>query len=160
MIIHVPPTMYRSGENRPEDRSYPAPAYRHLWWLQEEQRVRFWIRSLMEDHVSNIWRCVICMIEFNVGDSVRYLPCMHIYHVEVLIVSLLWRPHPHLILASKCEQFKMVLGGLSLYINICSASTTGWCAPSLVQVVWSPWMLHFWVAAPCPCYKIIQRISS
>ena len=43
----------------------------------------------MEDHVSNISRCVICMIEFNVGDSVRYLPCMHIYHVEVLIVSLL-----------------------------------------------------------------------
>ena len=39
----------------------------------------------MEDHVSNIPRCVICMIEFNVGDSVRYLPCMHIYHVEVLI---------------------------------------------------------------------------
>ena len=33
------------------------------------------------------------MIEFNVGDSVRYLPCMHIYHVEVLIVSLLWSPH-------------------------------------------------------------------
>ena len=31
------------------------------------------------------------MIEFNVGDSVRYLPCMHIYHVEVLIVSLLYR---------------------------------------------------------------------
>lgn len=25
--------------------------------------------------------CVICMIEFSVGDSVRYLPCMHIYHV-------------------------------------------------------------------------------
>ena len=29
-------------------------------------------------------RCVICMIEFNVGDSVRYLPCMHTYHVEVI----------------------------------------------------------------------------
>ena len=63
----------------------------------------------MEDHVSNIPRCVICMIEFNVGDSVRYLPCMHIYHVEVIIVSLLWRPHPHLILASKFEQFKLAV---------------------------------------------------
>ena len=24
------------------------------------------------------------MIEFNVGDSVRYLPCMHIYHTECI----------------------------------------------------------------------------
>ena len=47
------------------------------------------------------------MIEFNVGDSVRYLPCMHIYHVEVIIVSLLSSPHPHLILA--CEQLKLVV---------------------------------------------------
>ena len=30
MIIYVPPHMYLSGENRPEDRSHPAPAYRHL----------------------------------------------------------------------------------------------------------------------------------
>ena len=49
------------------------------------------------------------MIEFNVGDSVRYLPCMHIYHVEVIIVSLLLSPHPHLILASKCEQFELAV---------------------------------------------------
>ena len=24
------------------------------------------------------------MIEFNVGDSVRYLPCMHTYHMECI----------------------------------------------------------------------------
>ena len=29
-FFYVPPRMYRSGENRPEDRSNPAPAYRHL----------------------------------------------------------------------------------------------------------------------------------
>ena len=29
-FFYVPPPMYRSGENRPEDRSNPAPAYRHL----------------------------------------------------------------------------------------------------------------------------------
>jgi len=28
--------------------------------------------------------CVICMIEFNVGDAVRYLPCMHTYHTECI----------------------------------------------------------------------------
>ena len=29
-------------------------------------------------------RCVICMIEFTVGDPVRYLPCMHTYHTECI----------------------------------------------------------------------------
>jgi len=28
--------------------------------------------------------CVICMIEFCVGDPVRYLPCMHIYHEKCI----------------------------------------------------------------------------
>lgn len=28
--------------------------------------------------------CVICMMEFIVGDSVRYLPCMHTYHVQCI----------------------------------------------------------------------------
>ena len=31
-----------------------------------------------------IFRCVICMIEFQVGDQVRYLPCMHMYHIECI----------------------------------------------------------------------------
>lgn len=26
-------------------------------------------------------RCVICMVEFKIGEQVRYLPCMHVYHV-------------------------------------------------------------------------------
>ena len=29
-------------------------------------------------------RCVICMIEFCIGDRVRYLPCMHTYHTECI----------------------------------------------------------------------------
>lgn len=28
--------------------------------------------------------CVICMVEFNLGDPVRFLPCMHIYHVTCI----------------------------------------------------------------------------
>ncbi|KAI0237147.1 RING finger protein 11 [Lamellibrachia satsuma] len=28
--------------------------------------------------------CVICMGEFMVGDTVRYLPCMHTYHRECI----------------------------------------------------------------------------
>jgi len=28
--------------------------------------------------------CVICMVEFCVEEAVRYLPCMHIYHVRCI----------------------------------------------------------------------------
>lgn len=28
--------------------------------------------------------CVICMIEFQVNDTIRYLPCMHTYHVHCI----------------------------------------------------------------------------
>lgn len=28
--------------------------------------------------------CVICMIEFCIGDRVRYLPCVHTYHTECI----------------------------------------------------------------------------
>ncbi|XP_059491028.1 RING finger protein 11-like [Neocloeon triangulifer] len=28
--------------------------------------------------------CVICMMEFSLGEGVRYLPCMHTYHIECI----------------------------------------------------------------------------
>ena len=31
-----------------------------------------------------LFRCVICMIEFVIGDRVRYLPCMHTYHTDCI----------------------------------------------------------------------------
>ena len=38
----------------------------------------------LKNNVTFIFRCVICMMEFLVGDNVRYLPCMHIYHVHCI----------------------------------------------------------------------------
>ncbi|KAJ0032996.1 hypothetical protein NQD34_000103 [Periophthalmus magnuspinnatus] len=29
-------------------------------------------------------RCVICMMDFEYGDPVRFLPCLHIYHVDCI----------------------------------------------------------------------------
>ena len=29
-------------------------------------------------------RCVICMTDFVVGDPIRFLPCMHIYHKDCI----------------------------------------------------------------------------
>lgn len=29
-------------------------------------------------------RCVICMMDFEYGDPIRFLPCLHIYHVDCI----------------------------------------------------------------------------
>ncbi|OBS60540.1 hypothetical protein A6R68_08347 [Neotoma lepida] len=29
-------------------------------------------------------RCVICMMDFVYGDPIRFLPCMHIYHLDCI----------------------------------------------------------------------------
>ncbi|KAI4799394.1 hypothetical protein KUCAC02_016962, partial [Chaenocephalus aceratus] len=28
--------------------------------------------------------CVICMMDFEYGDPIRFLPCMHIYHMDCI----------------------------------------------------------------------------
>lgn len=32
----------------------------------------------------NLRECVICMVEFSKGDCLRYLPCLHTYHVHCI----------------------------------------------------------------------------
>lgn len=29
-------------------------------------------------------RCVICMMDFEYSDPIRFLPCLHIYHVDCI----------------------------------------------------------------------------
>lgn len=31
-----------------------------------------------------VHRCVICMLDFVYGDPIRFLPCMHIYHMDCI----------------------------------------------------------------------------
>jgi len=31
-----------------------------------------------------VFRCVSCMAEFKIGDALRFLPCVHIYHKECI----------------------------------------------------------------------------
>jgi len=60
--------------------------------LTEEEQVRIAQRIGLIQHLptgtfdgcKKNRECVICMIEFNNGDRVRYLPCMHTYHVECI----------------------------------------------------------------------------
>ena len=65
----------------------------HGHQLSEEEQVRMAKRLGLIQHLptgtydgcKKNRECVICMVEFLVGDQVRYLPCMHTYHVEVNI---------------------------------------------------------------------------
>jgi len=72
---------------------YPSPnVSRPASQLTEEEQVKIAQRIGLIQHLptgtfdgcKKNRECVICMIEFNVGDSVRYLPCMHTYHVECI----------------------------------------------------------------------------
>lgn len=57
--------------------------------LTEEEQIKIakrigYIQHLptgVYDGCKKIRECVICMVEFLIGESVRYLPCLHIYHV-------------------------------------------------------------------------------
>ncbi|XP_037088563.1 RING finger protein 11-like isoform X2 [Pollicipes pollicipes] len=81
----------------PEDRAtvfYPSPnVVRTAAQLTEEEQVKIAKRMGLIQHLpSGTYdgaarknkECVICMIEFSVGERVRYLPCLHTYHTECI----------------------------------------------------------------------------
>ncbi|CAH0383783.1 unnamed protein product [Bemisia tabaci] len=70
---------------------YPSPnVSRPVSQLTEEEQVKIAKRMGLIQHLptgsydgcKKNRECVICMMEFLIGDNVRYLPCMHIYHVK------------------------------------------------------------------------------
>lgn len=72
---------------------YPSPnVSRPASQLTEEEQVRIAQRMGLIQHLptgtydgsKKNRECVICMIEFVIGDRVRYLPCMHTYHTECI----------------------------------------------------------------------------
>lgn len=72
---------------------YPSPSVsRPVNHLTEEEQVKIAKRIGLIQHLpvglydgcKKARECVICMIEFCVGDSIRYLPCMHTYHVTCI----------------------------------------------------------------------------
>lgn len=34
--------------------------------------------------ICNFYRCAICMCDFVLGESLRFLPCMHVYHKDCI----------------------------------------------------------------------------
>ncbi|XP_014246215.1 RING finger protein 11 [Cimex lectularius] len=72
---------------------YPSPNIsRPVNQLTEEEQIKIAKRIGLIQHLptgsydgcKKNRECVICMMEFLVGDNVRYLPCMHIYHVHCI----------------------------------------------------------------------------
>lgn len=72
---------------------YPSPNIsRPVSQLTEEEQVKIAKRLGLIQHLptgtydgcKKNRECVICMVEFMVGDAVRYLPCMHTYHVKCI----------------------------------------------------------------------------
>jgi len=72
---------------------YPSPnVSRPASQLTEEEQVKIAQRMGLIQHLptgsydgsKKNRECVICMIEFCIGDRVRYLPCVHTYHTECI----------------------------------------------------------------------------
>jgi len=72
---------------------YPSPSVsRPASHLTEEEQIKIAKRIGLIQHLpigtydgsKKSRECVICMIEFCVDEAVRYLPCMHIYHVRCI----------------------------------------------------------------------------
>jgi len=60
--------------------------------LSEEEQIRMAQRLGLISHLpTGVFdgtkkkrECVICMIELEIGDPIRFLPCMHIYHKDCI----------------------------------------------------------------------------
>lgn len=76
---------------------YPTPcsSARLVSQLAEEEQVKIAKRIGLIQHLptgtydgggssKKSRECVICMVEFVMGDSIRFLPCMHTYHVKCI----------------------------------------------------------------------------
>ncbi|GLV43189.1 Ring finger protein 11 [Carabus blaptoides fortunei] len=72
---------------------HPSPSVsRSVGQLTEEEQVKIAKRIGLIQHLptgkydgcKKNRECVICMMEFMVDDAVRYLPCMHTYHMTCI----------------------------------------------------------------------------
>lgn len=82
LSVQVPPPLY-----------HPSPSVtRSVTQLTEEEQIKIAKRIGLIQHLptgkydgcKKIRECVICMGEFMVRDALRYLPCMHTYHMTCI----------------------------------------------------------------------------
>ena len=76
---------------------YPPYSSSLLQFATEEEQIQLAKRIGLIQHLptgtydggssgstKNLRECVICMIEFSKGDCIRFLPCLHTYHVHCI----------------------------------------------------------------------------
>lgn len=76
---------------------YPPYSSTLLQFATEEEQIQLAKRIGLIQHLptgtydggsngstKNLRECVICMIEFSKGDCIRFLPCLHTYHVHCI----------------------------------------------------------------------------
>uniref|UniRef100_A0ABM5FLX4 RING finger protein 11-like n=1 Tax=Pogona vitticeps TaxID=103695 RepID=A0ABM5FLX4_9SAUR len=94
--IPAPPPPYQ--EHAPIPVYHPTPSQARLaTQLTEEEQIRIAQRIGLIQHLpkgifdpgsepseKKIKECVICMLDFVYGDPIRFLPCLHIYHVHCI----------------------------------------------------------------------------
>ncbi|ELK26709.1 RING finger protein 11 [Myotis davidii] len=90
--------LYHPSEQVPVPVYHPTPSQTRLaTQLTEEEQIRIAQRIGLIQHLpkgvydpgrdgseKKIRECVICMMDFVYGDPIRFLPCMHIYHLDCI----------------------------------------------------------------------------
>ncbi|KAG9350864.1 hypothetical protein JZ751_024753 [Albula glossodonta] len=82
LIQHLPKGVYDAGRDGSEKKIRERAAS----GLSHEMVVHHCPRRCAN---ANVWSlrsplCVICMMDFVYGDPIRFLPCMHIYHMDCI----------------------------------------------------------------------------
>uniref|UniRef100_A0A3P9M298 Ring finger protein 11a n=1 Tax=Oryzias latipes TaxID=8090 RepID=A0A3P9M298_ORYLA len=92
------PTATQQERSQPVLVFHPNPGEsRPVSQLTEEEQIRIAQRIGLIHHLpkgifnpgsdpseKKVKECVICMMDFEYGDPIRFLPCLHIYHVSCI----------------------------------------------------------------------------
>ncbi|XP_018111980.1 ring finger protein 11 L homeolog isoform X1 [Xenopus laevis] len=96
LVLWTPSSVEK--EQAPIPVYHPTPSQTRLaTQLTEEEQIRIAQRIGLIQHLpkgvydpgrdgseKKIRECVICMMDFVYGDPIRFLPCMHIYHMDCI----------------------------------------------------------------------------
>ncbi|XP_075566577.1 RING finger protein 11 isoform X1 [Pelecanus crispus] len=97
-VVQLPGATQATQEQVPVPVYHPTPSQTRLaTQLTEEEQIRIAQRIGLIQHLpkgvydpgrdgseKKIRECVICMMDFVYGDPIRFLPCMHIYHLDCI----------------------------------------------------------------------------